>query len=433
MSEQGPARPHGWTSPDGSPPRDTPPSAAPPTSVTEAGSVSLTKDGEQDRSEATGPGPPAAPQAPPGWSPTPAPPGYGPPQAAQGGEAPAPPGWGPPQAAQGWGVPQGWGPPQAAQGWGAPQGWGGPPAAPRPGVVPLRPLGLGELLDGSVSVVRRYPRPTLGLSAAVSVVTTLLGVGLLLLLPDKLFSAAGTSQALTDAQVGGTVVGSLGTVVVGGLAGIVLAGIITVVVGQAVLGEPLSTGEAWRALRPRLLRLVGLALLTGLVLAVAVGVGIGVAALSVVVAGGAGLVLGVPVALAGVAAAIYLYVRLSLAAPALVLEKIGIIEAFRRSGVLVRRSFWRVLGVLILAALIAGFVNQLLQLPFVVLGGGIGLFSGSRDVGVTALIAAQIGAGVAQTITAPFTSGVRALLYIDRRMRAEGLDVALAAAAATPR
>ena len=418
MSEQGPARPHDWTSPDASPHRDTPPFAAPPTSAPEAGSVSLTKDGEQDRSEATDPGPPAAPQAPPGWGPTPAPPGYGPPQGAQGGGAPSPPGWGPPPA---------------AQGWGAPQGWGGPPAAPRPGVVPLRPLGLGELLDGSVSVVRRYPRPTLGLSAAVSVVTTLLGVGLLLLLPDKLFSTAGTSQALTDAQLGGTVVGSVGTVVVGGLAGIVLAGIITVVVGQAVLGAPLSTGEAWRTLRPRLLRLVGLALLTGLALALAVGVGIGVAALSVAVAGGAGLVLGVPVALAGVAAAIYLYVRLSLAAPALVLEKIGIIEAFRRSGVLVRRSFWRVLGVLILAALIAGFVNQLLQLPFVVLGGGIGLFSGSRDVGVTALIAAQIGAGVAQTITAPFTSGVRALLYIDRRMRAEGLDVALAAAAATPR
>ena len=43
----------------------------------------------------------------------------------------------------------------------------------------------------------------------------------------------------------------------------------------------------------------------------------------------------------------------------------------------------------------------------------------------------DVGAGIAQTVVAPFTAGVRALLYIDRRMRAEGLDVSLMAAVAT--
>ena len=43
-----------------------------------------------------------------------------------------------------------------------------------------------------------------------------------------------------------------------------------------------------------------------------------------------------------------------------------------------------------------------------------------------ALVGAVAGA-LATTLVAPFTAGVRALLYIDRRMRAEGLDIALVA------
>jgi hypothetical protein len=50
----------------------------------------------------------------------------------------------------------------------------------KPGVVPLRPLALGELLDGAVGVLRGYPRPTLGMSAVVAVVATLANVVLLL-------------------------------------------------------------------------------------------------------------------------------------------------------------------------------------------------------------------------------------------------------------
>ena len=298
-------------------------------------------------------------------------------------------------------------------------------------MVPLRPLGLGELLDGAVAVVRRYPRPTLGLSLAVALLSTGLGVLLLILLPRDLFASPTTARDLSDAGVAGTLTGSLATALVTALAGLVLSGIITAVVGRAVLGQPMSTGDAWRTVRPRLLRLVGLALLTGLILVAVIGVGVLLAVLSYLAAGDAGLLVGVPLALAGLVAA-YLYIRLSLAAPALVLEKVGVLESLRRSGVLVRRSFWRILGILLLAAMIAGFVGYVVQIPFLVTGSR-SLFTGNGEVGRTSLVLAQIGSGIATTLTAPFTSGVRALLYIDRRMRAEGLDVALAAAAAQPR
>ncbi|HSK58429.1 MAG TPA: hypothetical protein VK935_05175, partial [Actinomycetospora sp.] len=57
--------------------------------------------------------------------------------------------------------------------YGRPQApWGSRPVDDKPGVVPLRPLGLGEVLDGAVSVLRRYPRPSLGLAALVALVST---------------------------------------------------------------------------------------------------------------------------------------------------------------------------------------------------------------------------------------------------------------------
>ena len=43
-----------------------------------------------------------------------------------------------------------------------------PPAPPKPGVVPLRPLGLGEILDGAVQTIRLNPKVMLGLSAIVN-------------------------------------------------------------------------------------------------------------------------------------------------------------------------------------------------------------------------------------------------------------------------
>lgn len=311
------------------------------------------------------------------------------------------------------------------QGWGgAPTGWGGPtPLAPRPGVIPLRPLGLGEILDGAVSIVRRYPRPTLGLSAVVATVTTLLNVALVLLLLESLTEAT-TSDDLGDAQLGGALVLGITSAVIGGLAAIVLTGIITAVVGKAVLGDPISSREAWTAVRPLLWRLVGLSLLTGL-LVIAPLVVAGLVAAGLFAAGGAGtLLLGVPLVIVGLVGVVYLYVRLALAPAALVLERSGVRPSLRRSGVLVARSFWRVLGILLLALLITGFVTSLMQVPFIVLGSFVGETASQ--------VLAQVGAGLATALIAPFSAGVTALLYIDRRIRAEGLDVSLAAAAAHP-
>src|SRR5687767_4983300 len=106
--------------------------------------------GQPPQGQTPPPGPPAAP-VPPGWAPVqpPAAPGWG--QAAQ------------PPAAPGWGQAPGWST--------APPGWAPPP---KPGVIPLRPLGVGEILDGAISSIRRDPRVMLGVSALVVIASTLL-------------------------------------------------------------------------------------------------------------------------------------------------------------------------------------------------------------------------------------------------------------------
>src|SRR6266700_7483461 len=95
-----------------------------------------------------------------GSSPTPPPPGYG--GYGGSGQAPPPPGYG---GYGGYGGP--W-PPPGYGGYGAP--W--PPPAPKPGVIPLRPVSMGEILDGSIATIRRNPKATLGFTAVVMVAST---------------------------------------------------------------------------------------------------------------------------------------------------------------------------------------------------------------------------------------------------------------------
>ena len=359
----------------------------------------------------------------------------------------------------GWTTPEGWGPPGAGaappppssgqpaygQPYGAPsygqQPFGQAPyGAPRPelkpGVVPLRPLGLGELLDGAVGVLRRYPRPTLGLSALVAVVATVVNVALLLTAfrpfadLDSTALESGDSAAL-EAAIGGAAVGGVLTGLLELLSTAVLTGFLTAVVGKAVLGDTMTLGGAWAQVRPHLLKLVGLALLLAVIGGGVVFVGVSLGVLVIVLGGGTLAIVGVPLILASIAAGVWLYVRLSLAPCALVLEQVGIGAALRRSWVLVKGDWWRVFGITLLTFVVATFVGFVIQVPFQLLGyGSLAELTGGGDaLAARALVLSSIGSIVVATLVDPFTAGVRALLYVDRRMRAEGLDVALTAAA----
>ncbi|MFD5284346.1 glycerophosphoryl diester phosphodiesterase membrane domain-containing protein [Streptomyces rubrogriseus] len=373
--------------------------------------------GPADRGQAPPPPPPG-----PGWG-TPPPPG--------------PPGGGYGGPGRGYG---GYGTPGGPGGWGG--GWGGPPPAAKPGVIPLRPLGVGEILDGAVSTMRTYWRTVLGISLTVAIFTEVIVVLLQGLVLDDTGSEAlndpdATLSELGDALAETTI--NSGVIFLISLIGTVLAtALLTTVTSRAVLGKPVTTGEAWRDARPQVLKLFGLILLLLLIVAGLVTAGMTPGLLVTATAGGeAGVALTALGFVAGGVVAVWLMVRFSLASPALMLEKQGIKKAMGRSVKLVRGSWWRVFGIQLLATVIANVVASIIVIPFAFLaatlgGDGVGGFlDGTGDLGWTFLVVSGIGSVIGSMITFPITAGVTVLLYIDQRIRREALDLELARAAGT--
>lgn len=268
--------------------------------------------------------------------------------------------------------------------------------------IPLRPLGIGELLDGTFTTIRRNPRATVGLAALL--VTLQQFVSLALELATEGLPTFGTfaDEAFSIQTFGGFggIVGTLLAAVVGA----VLTGMLVIVVSEDVLGRTVSAAEVWRRIRRRLGALMVAAAIAGLLPYV-------------------GLVfLLVP--------GLILWAAWSLTTPALVLEGIGPFAALGRSWRLAWPSLIRVWWVRLLSVLIGFLISFLIAVPFTVAGLLVVLGTGADDrpqtvVTVVVLVLSVLGSIAAGMITAPFVAGVLALLYIDRRMRAEGLDLVL--------
>jgi hypothetical protein len=310
-------------------------------------------------------------------------------------------------------------------------------------VVPLRPLGLGELFDGAVRTMRQNPRVMFGVSAAIMAIAGVLAsIGLLFGARRLAGTLAGSADGLSRDEIAAAassgVVTLLVPAVLQALATIVLTGVLILAVSEAVLGRTPSAGEVLRRVGPRIWALLGLSLLTAalyLVLLAAVAApGTALLVTSHPVAGGIAIALAV-VGLLVVTP--FLWVRLSFAAPILLLEGLGIRRALVRSWRLTIGSWWRVFGILLLTTLVATVAGGLLSAPFALVGGIVGsaVGGGSPDghaAFVISQLIANLGSVLSSTVTAPFTAAVTALLYIDLRIRREGLDVALARAAGEP-
>ncbi|MET0704551.1 MAG: DUF3824 domain-containing protein [Mycobacterium sp.] len=371
----------------------------------------------------------SVPPTDPGWQGYPPqgypPPGYPPPGYAPQGYPPpgyAPQGYPPPGYAS-----QGYPPPgYAPQGY-PPPGYSYPPPVPlQPGVIPLRPLSLSDIFNGAVTYVRRNPKATLGLAAAVVIITQIAG----LILQLGPLAAAGELKTLgggEEVTTAGLITSSASTLVstlVQGLAAIVLSGMLTVIIGRSIFGSSITIGESWAKIRGRILPLIGLALLEGLGAVLLIGF----AALLIVAVvaasnGWAAVVIGIPLGLGVLAALIYLGTMLSFAPVAIVLERLPIIPAVRRSFALVRNDFLRVFGIRLLAGVVTAVIAGAVAIPFGI--GTVVMGAGSTSAILIGTVLSAIGGIIGQIITTPFAAGVVVLLYTDRRIRAEAFDLVL--------
>ncbi|WP_199881248.1 hypothetical protein [Streptomyces sp. CB03911] len=343
------------------------------------------------------------------------------------------------------------GPPGAPAGpgwWPGPQGWTYVPAAPQPGVIPLRPLGLGDILRAVVAVLRQYGKVLYRQLLGVT-------VGALLVVPAYAFFAdAALSGLIQDAQAHpdytptGGQVAMLIAVVGGGyllLFGFALAVQViatatsTKLVQHAVLGRPVTARRLAAEARPYLWRVCGSFLLLALGIAAVMVVGLLPAAIAGLAGAGPLSLLLLPLAALAAGAGMYAQVRLVLQMPVLILEDARPTAALRRAWQLNEGAWWRSLGIPYLVGLIGSAASQILMAPFFFLGfvlmfafGGTGA-DGTWEPGSASLIglSACLLAGllVAVVVGAPLAPLTHALLYVDRRIRRESLDVALAQAA----
>lgn len=315
----------------------------------------------------------------------------------------------------------------------------------KPGIIPLRPLSIGDIYQGAFAAIKTNARTMFGFTAAllgvvlvISIATNYAIINLVLpnyLSSDSPYSAAFTSLSGSFSQLGGTLLQALATVL--------LSGLIVVAVSRSVLGRVASSKEVWERTKSKFLPLIGLNIITGIISGLMVIIGI--VAFFVLLASVAStaeteteLWQGMGIALvgifilivAGVVVSSYLSIKFSVASPAMVLENLGVFAAIGRSWSLTRKNFWRLLGINILTTIITsmvagvfGGIASALSVIFVVAG------SSSPEDAITSIntayILTMVMSSIAQLLILPFTSSVNALLYIDLRMRKEGLDVEL--------
>ena len=321
---------------------------------------------------------------------------------------------------------------------GAPgQGWAPPP---KPGLIPLRPIGFGTLLGASFQVLRRNPKATFGsgliVQAAIMLITVVI-VGLVTFWAIDRIDSAPLDQK--DAVTAGSLLaGALSAIIpiaLSLIASALLQAVIVLEVARATLGEKLRLGALWRTAATRLWPLVLWTVLLTVALFIGVAVIAGIVVALISVGGTAGFVAGVLVGIFGglllAAVSAFLYAKTSVVPSLIVLEKLGVRASVVRSWSLTRGYFWRTLGVLLLIGLIVQVITQIITTPVSLLMGigaslidPNGAFTDETTYIITALsliIAIPVAA-----VAAVVQSAAIALIYLDLRMRKEGLDLELA-------
>ncbi len=308
-------------------------------------------------------------------------------------------------------------------------------AVHKPGAVALRPLHLGDMFDGAFRIIRFNPRATVGAALLVAAVAMALPVAVsaaLSLGGRPLLDPTATTPPSADELTGA--VGSIAALVAGSvllqLGMLLVTGIVAHVTHEAATGRRIGLREAWALTRGKRWRLVGLVLLLGLAFVLLTGLWIGsVAAVVAFGSTGAAVLYGVVSGLVLLVVAVLLWVRVALlSTPALMLEPVGVLGALRRAWRLSAGQLWRLLGIALLAGLVAAVAAAVLGLPLGLLG-QLGAFLAPERAALVLVVAQALSTVVTTAVTSPFSAAVTTLQYLDQRMRKEAYDVTLLARA----
>ena len=305
-------------------------------------------------------------------------------------------------------------------------------AAHKPGAMPLRPLGLGDIYDAAFRIIRYNPKATVGsavLVAAAAMALPLLVTAVFTWSVDLRLDQSGSELETAD------LVGLIGSVGAFALAAvlqyvgtILVTGMIAHVTAAAAVGRRLSLSEAWQATQGKRWRLIGASLLLTLGAMALVAVYVGAWILVVIVADSTAPVViwGLLTVPAFICLFVWLWIRVSyLPVPALMLEDVGVFGAIGRSFRLSHRQFWRIFGIALLTGLITGVASQVLGTPLGLVGGVVITDLGPQYELLGLVVIQAVTTVLTAAFVAPFTGAVTSLQYLDQRIRKEAYDVEL--------
>ena len=260
----------------------------------------------------------------------------------------------------------------------------GPSATRRDRPLPLRQMGIGELIDAAVRLYRLEWKVLMAIVAFIVVPVTFLEVWASQILIGNISPAIPSSDAFGQFLALALVFIAVQFLIVQPF----LVAAVARAAADTYLGEPVTIGGTYRyALRllPSILWitiLTTLATLFGFILLIIPG--------------------------------IIVLVRLAFAPAALVVEGHRGSKALRRSWRLTKGFFWRTLGTLLLSGVIAAIVSGILSIPGELV---------VQALGPDAWPISAIVSVLATVLVTPFGMLVVVLLYFDLRIRKEGFDI----------
>ena len=264
----------------------------------------------------------------------------------------------------------------------------------------LRPLTFGDLFDEAIDLYRNNFMLLAGIAGLVYI--PLAGLGALITWPlfQALGNLSGGSSALNPLQSLTLQLpfwGLFGVfVIIGGILQIMSLAATTWAVSSCYLGSRPTIISSYKAVLSRIIPLICAVLLTYLMLAV-------------------GFVL-------CVIPGIIVLILTAFVSEVLILENKGCVESIKRSFVLAKSSWGRILLVGVISVLLMWVVSLLISLPFQVLTMGV-----AQQTSL-AMAMSTIVRGITSAIVMPIIAVAFVLLYYDVRVRLEGFDVEMLAA-----
>jgi len=271
-----------------------------------------------------------------------------------------------------------------------------------------------------------YRRNFLRLAAIVSIVAVPFAVvGFIVNLLFPAYSG-GTTEALSNTII------SIPLGLAAFVAFILMGGAVIHAVSEQYFNQPVNIGRAYSFAWHRMgdmfwaLFLAGLAIwgimVAATIISVIIAFAIGGSSEWQVALAVAGMLI-----LIATPAAIYLGITWTFMLQTALLEGCGPTAALSHSSALVKRSWWRVLGIVLLFVIIVMTINMILYIP-VVISAVPAFMTGPTTWATTGppsgiIIAASIGALIGNIICIPIFTIGETLLYFDLRVRKQGYDL----------